>query len=144
VQALLFDVFQTGQTMSQNLGKPVAWQIRDMPEAVRDIVVEQARVEGVKVPDLLTRLLLEAQARGWSMADYEARAGQPGADPSRLQFAVEMAVRLGESDKAQKGVTALANRLVKRELLKLDADTKRVAPAPAPAPKMLKNEFANS
>jgi hypothetical protein len=38
----------------ENLGKPVAWQIRDIPESIRDAVVEQARQEKVNVAELVT------------------------------------------------------------------------------------------
>jgi hypothetical protein len=45
----------------------VAWQIRDIPESIRDAVVEQARLEKVNVAELVTRLVLEARAAGWSV-----------------------------------------------------------------------------
>jgi hypothetical protein len=68
---------------AEDLGKPVAWQIRDMPEAIRDAVTEQARVEGVKVPDLLTRLVLDARDNGWTFKGSQNRFANPSntADP---------------------------------------------------------------
>lgn len=51
---------------SENLGRPVAWQIRDIPESIRDAVTDQARAEKVNVAELLTRLVLDTRDAGWS------------------------------------------------------------------------------
>jgi hypothetical protein len=132
--------------MAENLGPPVAWQIRDVPEAIREAVTEQARVEGVKVAELLTRLVLDARAAGWSMAASTAFANPPNSqDPARLHAAVEMVGRLGQAGvPVQKGVATLANQLIKRELTELKG-ARRGAPLALPAPKgeanaLLRNE----
>jgi len=44
----------------------VPWQIREFPERLRDAITEQARKENVKVGELLTRLVIEANDAGWS------------------------------------------------------------------------------
>ncbi len=100
---------------SENLGPAVAWQIRDVPELIRDSVTEQARLEGVKVSELLTRLVLEAREANWSLRSSTTFANPSNKiDRERLRGAVSMVSALG--DAAQKGVIALANRLVKQEL----------------------------
>ncbi|MFL5289065.1 MAG: hypothetical protein ACJ8AW_50960 [Rhodopila sp.] len=126
---------------SENLGRPVAWQIRDIPESIRDAVVEQARVEKVNVAELVTRLVLEARAAGWS---FNAANGFANAsnrpDPARVRAASELLGNMGRAGvPVQKGVAALFNRLAKREareLLGMDAEEprklrKKALPAPA-------------
>jgi hypothetical protein len=107
--------------MEENLGPNVPWQIRDIPQQIRDMVVEQARIEGVKVPELVTRLVLDAQANGWTFAGSNLSANPSNtADPARLRAAVGMVIGLAQAGvPVQKGVAAVANRLVKRELLEV-------------------------
>ena len=103
---------------AESLGRPVAWQIRDIPEAIRDAVVEQARVEKVNVSELVTRLVLDARAHGWSFAASNQFANpSSAADQARVRAVFEMAADMGRAGvPVQKGVSALLNRLVKREL----------------------------
>jgi hypothetical protein len=54
---------------AENPDRLVAWQIRDMPASMRDFVTEQARLGGVKVPELLTLLIKSARDAGWAFSD---------------------------------------------------------------------------
>src|SRR4051812_11138438 len=110
---------------SENLGRPVAWQIRDIPESILDAVVEQARVEKVNVAELVTRLVLDARAAGWSFsASFSASNGFANPsnmpDPARVRAASELLGNMGRAGvPVQKGVAALFNRLAKREAMGL-------------------------
>ena len=99
----------------ENLGPPVAWQIRDIPQLVRDMITEQARIEGVKVPELLTRLVVEAREAGWSLSNTFAKPSDR-LDRERLRAAVAMVRDLGQAGVMQKRVVRTANRLVMQEL----------------------------
>ena len=124
---------------SENLGRPVAWQIRDIPESIRDAVVEQARVEKVNVAELVTRLVLEARAAGWS---FNAANGFANAsnrpDPARVRAASELLGNMGRAGRPHPSEPA-RRRLAKREareLLGMDAEEprklrKKALPAPA-------------
>ena len=73
---------------SESLGRPVAWQIRDIPESIRDAVVEQARQEKVNVGELVTRLVLDARAASWSFSASNGFANPSNrADPARVRAA---------------------------------------------------------
>ena len=114
----------------ENLGKPVAWQIRDIPESIRDAVVEQARVEKVNVAELVTRLVLDARAAGWSLKAANGFANPSNTpDPARVRAASELLGNMGRAGvPVQKGVAALFNRLAKREamgLLGIDPEKSR-------------------
>ena len=122
----------------ENLGPPVPWQIRDIPQAIRDAVVDQARVEKVKVPELLTRLVLDAQQAGWTFAGFDrfANTSNSMADPGAMQRAqavLAMAADMGRAGvPVQKGLAAALNRLVKREaqaVLGLAAPERHRAPS---------------
>lgn len=106
---------------SENLGRPVAWQIRDIPESIRDAVVEQARLEKVNVAQLVTRLVLEARAAGWSFSASNGFANPSNTlDPARVRAASELLGNMGRAGvPVQKGVVALFNRLAKREAMGL-------------------------
>jgi hypothetical protein len=95
----------------------VAWQIRDIPESIRDAVVEQARVEKVNVAELVTRLVLDARAAGWSISAANGFANPSNTlDPARVRAASELLGNMGRAGvPVQKGVAALFNRLAKRE-----------------------------
>ena len=101
----------------ENLGRPVAWQIREVPETIRDAVTEQARVEGVKVGELLTRLVLDAQAAGWSFAASTRFANPSNNDPSGLASAERVAAKITDMAAAglpvsKRHVTKVASALV--------------------------------
>src|SRR3954451_25391561 len=106
---------------SENLGRPVAWQIRDIPESIRDAVVEQARVEKVNVAELATGLVLDARATGWSFSasnGFAKPSNMP--DPARVRAASELLGNMGRAGlPVQKGVATLFNRLAKREAMSL-------------------------
>lgn len=106
---------------TENLGKPVAWQIRDIPESIRDAVVEQARVEKVNVAELVTRLVLDARAAGWSFSATNEFANPSNTpDPARVRVASELLGNMGRAGvPVQKGVATLFNRLAKREAMNL-------------------------
>jgi len=90
----------------ETLGKPVAWQIRDMPEQVRDAVTEQARVEGVKVPELLTRLILDARDHGWTFAGSPRAmpATMPAGNAGASAALVAAVAEWSRADRAYRGV----------------------------------------
>jgi hypothetical protein len=101
----------------ENLGPPVAWQIRDIPQLIRDMITEQARIEGVKVPELLTRLVLQARDASWSLKSSNTFANPSDRlDRERLRAAVAMVSDLGQAGVVQKRVATAANRLVMHEL----------------------------
>src|SRR5690349_22229113 len=102
---------------SENLGRPVAWQIRDIPESIRDAVVEQARQEKVNVAELVTRLVLDARAAGWSFSAANGFANSSNVpDPARVRAASELLGNMGRAGvPVQKGVAALFNRLRSEE-----------------------------
>ena len=112
----------------EDLGKPVAWQIRDIPERIRDAVVDQARAEKINVAELVTRLVLDARAAGWSFAASSTRFANPSA-PARVRAVFAMVGDMGRAGvPVQKGVAALLNRVVKGELRAIVPHPEKTSP----------------
>jgi len=101
----------------ENQGRMVPWQIREFPENLRDAITEQARKEGVKVGELLARLVLEANENGWTFKNFDtsAKTSSDGVFWRRDAF-VGRVIEMGQAGlKPAKKTLRLANRALQAQ-----------------------------
>lgn len=107
----------------ENLGPTSAWQIRDFPVAVRQMVVDEAARNLTPVPDFLTTIILDRRDNGWQAG---ARGGEgplplpqmpPISDVVAATNAACDVARYGEL--MPSGLRSQANQVIKIAILDL-------------------------